>query len=54
MIVDECWSRVARKHGGVCGSMSYTLSTWIINSFIQSNNHKITLVVWTVTTSDKD
>ena len=28
--------------------------THLVLTFIQSNNHKITLVVWTVTTSDKD
>ena len=39
---------------GVCGNMTYTLSTWITISFILSDNHKITLVVWTVTTSDED
>ena len=39
---------------GVCGSVTYPLTTWVINSFILSDNHKITLVVWTVTTSDKD
>ena len=54
MIMDKCWSRVARKHGRCVWQMSFTLSTCITNSFIQSNNHKITLVVWTVTTSDKD
>ena len=38
----------------VCGNMKYPLSTWITKPFIQSNNHNIILVVWTVTTSDKD
>ena len=25
--LDECWSRVARKHGGMCGNMIYPLNT---------------------------